>query len=155
VHESADKASALGSWKIYSVLSSIVDSVFLQTSSHRQTTTQQSAIISTLTHTRYAKQHRHQSIPKHISDLNLPPQQHDTTNLTTMPSSDWEQHFLDKFIAGSSRPASPASSQPRTSSPARRNMTSAYTGHQQPHSTAIGRTSSPARMPTNITSAAR
>ena len=104
-------------------------------------------------------------IPSRLNHLISPPQPNSTQiNLksTTMPSSDWEQHFLDKFIAGSSRPASPASpsssplsSQPRTSSPARRNMTPSYNTLQQPHSTNLGRTSSPARLPANITSAPR
>jgi hypothetical protein len=47
----------------------------------------------------------------------------DTT--ATMPSADWEQHFLDKFLASSSRSSSPSptASTPRNSSPARWNST--------------------------------
>jgi len=43
------------------------------------------------------------------------------TQTTTMPSADWEQHFLDKFLASSSRSSSPnpTASMPRNSSPAR------------------------------------
>jgi hypothetical protein len=46
-----------------------------------------------------------------------------TKSPATMPSADWEQHFLDKFIASSSRSSSPAASTPRNSSPARWNST--------------------------------
>ena len=136
---------------------SIVDS-FLELSSHQQRSTSQTLLLEFI----------HKYILKANIDLYLKPIYLISTNYfnntlqpnptsQAMPSSDWEQHFLDKFIAGSSRPASPASpsSQQRTSSPARRNMTSGYTGHQQPHSAAIGRTLSPARLPSNITSAAR
>jgi hypothetical protein len=43
------------------------------------------------------------------------------TKTKTMPSADWEQHFLDKFLASSSRASSPSptSPTPRNSSPAR------------------------------------
>jgi hypothetical protein len=93
-------------------------------------------------------QHQAQS-PSSQPHLTSQPKQINQT--TTMSSANWEQHFLDKFIASSSRPTTPTSSQPqpRNASPARWRPSARYNDLPTP------RSSGSDRVATNTTSAAR
>jgi hypothetical protein len=93
-------------------------------------------------------QHQHQhplTSPIHPQQ----PYQPHQTQTTKMSSSNWEQHFLDKFLASSSRPATPTTSQPRNASPARWRPSSRYNSLQPQSPTGSD------RIATTTTSAAR
>jgi hypothetical protein len=68
--------------------------------------------------------------PTSTSQPHLTSHSNKPTNPPKMSSANWEQHFLDKFIASSSRPATPTSSQPqpRNASPARWRPSARYNG---------------------------
>jgi hypothetical protein len=113
--------------------------------------TQSSLSLNQLSTTILNNNPQHQSQPTNQYQHHLisPPTQTNPPTPPKMSSSNWEQHFLDKFIASSSRPATPTSSQPqpRNASPARWRPSARYNGLPTPSSSGSD------RVPSNTSAA--